>query len=290
MTYRDYLRGDDVAIGVAPTGYRYSTDVNESLPVTPADVAQQVAKAVSLGASVAHLHGRDGDGESAPDRLPAFGAAVREACEDDVLVEYAVGPDCPTGDFLTALDDGQRPDLATVRVGPTQYGYRATSQTSRRDVDRIVEELVDRGVKPNLLVTSGRDLNEVNRLLEDGALESPPALTLLFGATDGTVATPQNALALLDAVPKRAHTFVRATGPNQFPLTTLSVLLGAHPMVGMEDNLFIAPDQPTTSNAQLIRQVAHLASNSLRPIADPDTLREQLGIPAAVPDTSDIEA
>jgi len=290
MTYRDYLRGDDVAIGVAPTGYRYSTDVNESLPVTPADVAQQVSEAVSLGASVAHLHGRDEDGDPAPARLPAFGTAVREDCERDVLIDYAVSPACPTGDFLDVLDDESRPDLATVRVGPAQYDYRGTSRTSRRDVDQLIQELLHRGVKPNLLVTNGRDLNEVNRLIEDGTVTTPPVLTMLFGATDGTVATPQNVLSLLDSVPESAHCFVRATGPNQFPLTTLSLLLGAHPMVGMEDNLFLATDRPVTSNAQLVRQVSHLASNSLRAIVDPETLRERFGVPTAVAEQNDIEA
>ena len=33
MTYREYMRGDEVTLAVAPTGYRYSNDVNEALPV-----------------------------------------------------------------------------------------------------------------------------------------------------------------------------------------------------------------------------------------------------------------
>ncbi|MBX0294049.1 3-keto-5-aminohexanoate cleavage protein [Haloarcula nitratireducens] len=290
MTYDDYIRGDEVTLGVAPTGYRYSTDANDSLPVTAADVADQVYESVTLGASIVHLHGRDSDGDPAPTRLPAFGSAVRDRCGDDVLVEYAVGPDCPPGDFLAIVDEGPLPDLASVRVGPEQHGYRGTSATSRRDVDQFVGELQDRGVVPNLLVTGGRDLHEVDRLREQGVFDGPPVVTLLFGAPDGAVGTPQNLLASLDAVPERAHCLVRATGPNQYPLTAMAFFLGAHPVVGMEDNLFLDPETPVSRNAQLVRQVAELARNSLRDLADVDGARRLVGRPARVAEDDDIEA
>lgn len=290
MTYRDYMRGDEVTLGVAPTGYRYSTDVNESLPVDPDAVATQVYESMALGATVAHLHGRDAAGEPDPERLPAFGEAVRELCGRDILVEYAAGPDAPLGDFVDALDEAPVPDLATVRLGPTQTGYRSVSETSRRDTEQFVAALTDRGITPNLLVTDGSDCHELERLRERSALPDRPVVTLLLGAPSGAVGSPQSLLALLDAVPERAHCFVRATGPNQYPLTTLAFFMGAHPMVGMEDNLFFAPDRPVDRNAQLVRAVTQLAERSLRPLADVEWARSRLSLPAAVAEGSDVEA
>ncbi|GGN88223.1 MULTISPECIES: 3-keto-5-aminohexanoate cleavage protein [Haloarcula] len=289
MTYDDYIRGHETILGVAPTGYRYSTDVNDSLPVTPEDVAEQVYESASFGATLAHLHGRGADGDPAPSRLPAFGSAVRDLCQDDVLVEYAVEPACSAGDFLTIIDEGPAPDLASVRVGPAQYGYRDGSETSRRDVDRLVEELVKRDIRPNLLVTNGRDLQEVFRLLEQSALDDPPVLTLLFGAGDGTVATPMTVVSLLDAAPERATCLVRATGPNQYPLTAMAFFLGAHPVVGMEDNLFVAPETPVERNAQLVRQAAERARYSLRDVATPSAARRLLGLSSLETEDNDIE-
>lgn len=288
MTYSDYIRGDEVVLGVAPTGYRYSTDVNEALPVSPDAVATHVYESMSLGVTVAHLHGRDGDGEPAPERLPAFGSAVRELCGTDVLLDYAVGPDCPLGDFLAALDAAPAPDLATVRLGPTQYGYRSTDARSRRDTEQLVRTLTERDITPNLLVTGGPDLHAVARLREQ--LPDPPVVTLMLGAPSGAAGTPLSLLALLDAVPDDAHCFVRATGPNQYPLTTLAFFLGAHPVVGMEDNLFFAPDQPVERNAQLVRTVAQLAQRSLRPVADADQARGRLKLAATLGEHDDVEA
>jgi 3-keto-5-aminohexanoate cleavage enzyme len=290
MTYRDYMRGDEAVLGVAPTGYRYSTDVNDSLPVTPETVATQVYESIALGATVAHLHGRDGDGDPAPERLPAFGSAVRELCGSDVLLQYAAGPDCPLGDFLAVLDSDPVPDLASVRLGPTQYGYRSTAATSRRDTQQLVRAVTDRGITPNLLVTGGDDLHEVARLREESVLPERTVVTLLLGAPNRAPGTPLSLLSLLDAVPEDAHCFVRATGPNQYPLTSLAFFMGAHPMVGMADNLFFAPEQPVDRNAQLVRAVTQLAQRSLRSIADADQARGRLVMPATLAERNDVEA
>jgi len=290
MTYRDYIRGDEVTLGVAPTGYRYSPDVNEALPVDPEAVATQVYESMSLGATVAHLHGRNADGDPAPERLPAFGRAVRELCGEDVLLDYAATPAAPLGDFLDALDEAPAPDLATVRLGPTRTGYRSVSEPSRRDTEQFVAALADRAITPNLLVTGGPDCHELARLREESLLPDPPVVTLLLGAPDGAVGTPLNLLALLDAIPERAHCFVRATGPNQYPLTTLAFFLGAHPVVGMEDNLFFDPETPVERNAQLVRTVAQLAQRSPRSLAEVGHARGRLTLSPAVAEGNDVEA
>ena len=287
MTYRDYIRGDDVTLGVAPTGYRYSPETNASLPVSPEAVATHVYESSALGATVAHLHGRDAEGDPAPERLPRFGSAVRDACGTDILLDYAVGPACPLGDFLDALDEAPVPDLATIRLGPTQHGYRSTAARSRRDTEQFVAAVTDRGITPNLLVTGGSDLHEVARLREQ--LSDPPVVTLLLGAPSGAAGTPLSLLALLDAVPPGTHCFVRATGPNQYPLTTLAFFLGAHPVVGMEDNLFFAPDEPVERNAQLVRTVAQLAQRSLRSLTDADGARRRLALSRAPGGRGDVE-
>lgn len=278
MSYRDYVRGTDVILGVAPNGYRYSERTNHALPIDPEDVAEHVADCADAGATIAHLHGRNQDGESSPAALPAVGEAVRERCGDDVLVEYAVAPKHPVGDLLDSVAQRPRPDLASVPLGPSAYGYRGASTVSRRDVDRLLGELVDRNVKPNLLVRGGPDVNEVTRLVEEGLLEGPPLVTLLLGARDGAVATPLVLYALVDALPESTRCLVRATGPNQFPLTTLALFLGGHVVVGMQDNLFLDRDRPVEHNRQLIERVVDVVDYSRRSLAGVEQTIQELGV------------
>jgi 3-keto-5-aminohexanoate cleavage enzyme len=272
------MRGDELILSVAPTGNREPDDQTTYLPVSPDEIATAVYEAQVQGASIAHLHGRRDDAVPEPKRLPAVARAVREQATD-VLVEYGVGPDDALGDYLDVIDEGPRPDLAQVRVGPEQYGHRGVSSVNRRDVDRFLEELDDRDIKPNLLVTSGRDLNEVDRLIRSKLVAPNPLLTLKLGASAGTVATPQMLLALLDAAPSEATVLVSASGPNQYPLTSLAVFYGAHVRTGMEDNLYLNRETPVQSNSQLVQRVGELVFHSQREFAALDAAKELISLP-----------
>ncbi|MFC6865279.1 3-keto-5-aminohexanoate cleavage protein [Halomicroarcula sp. GCM10025817] len=277
MTYHDYLRGDDLILSLAPTGYREPDEQTSYVPVTPEEIATAVYEGQLQGVSIAHVHGRSDDGTPEPRRLPAVARAIR-AQTTDVLVEYGVGPDTELGDYLDVIDQGPRPDIAEVRVGPEQYGHRGVSTVNRRDVDRFLKELRDRDVKPNLLVTSGRDLNEVYRLVRSNVVESDPLLTLKIGARDGTVATPQVLLALLDAAPDQANVLVSASGPNQYPLTTIATFYGAHVRTGMEDNLYLDRETPVQDNAQLVQRVGELVFHSQRSFATFEVARDIISV------------
>lgn len=270
MGYSDYMSTEELVLSVVPTApERIGEDA--ALPSTPADIATQVSECTSLGASVATLYGWTEQGEPNPAALPDVAAAVREATSE-VLIEYAVGPECPLGDYLAVLDERPRPALAQVRLTPTQYGRRGVTGTTRRDVDRLLEELTDRDIKPNLLVTSGRDIHELYRLLEADRIDSP-VVTLRLGARDGAVATPLSLVSLLDALPTSAQTIVAATGPNQYPMTTLAVFMGAHVRVGMGDNRYLSLDTPVERNVQLAQRTAEVVYHSERSFADEDWAR-----------------
>jgi 3-keto-5-aminohexanoate cleavage enzyme len=275
MTYSDYMSGDGVTLAVVPTApERLEEDTR--LPVTPGEIAAAVDECAGSGATIASVYGWSEDAEQSPSALPTVAGAVREAV-DDVLVEYAVGPDCRLGDYLDAIEDDPTPDLAQVRVTPDQYGTRGVTRRSRRDVDRFIEELGRRGIKPNLLVQSGREVQELYRLLESDVV-SDPVVTLRLGARDGTVATPLTLLASLDALPDAATVLVGATGPNQYPLTSMALFLGAHVRVGMGDNRYLHRDEPVERNQQLVERAREVIDNSTRPLESFESTTQSFGV------------
>lgn len=268
MTYGDYMTGPDLILSVAPTApERVREDV--SLPVTPETIAAQVADCADVGATTASVYGWTAEGSQTPAGLPDVAAAIRERTTD-VLVEYAVGPECQLGDYLDVLDSRPRPDLAQLRITPTQYGRRGATRRTRKDVDSFLEVLQDRNIKPNLLIQSGRDIQELYRLIEADMI-TDPLVTLRLGAREGAVATPLTLIALTDAIPDSADVFVGATGPNQFPLTTQALFLGTHIRVGMADNRYLGYEQPVEHNARLVQRVAEVVSHSERSLAEEAT-------------------
>ena len=58
----------------------------------------------------------------------------------------------------------------------------------------------------------------------------------------------------------------------------LSLLLGGHPRVGMEDNVLYAKGQLADSNAQFVERAARVIREYGREVATPDEAREILGL------------
>ena len=273
MTYGDYMSGSDVVLSVAPTAPERTRE-DSSLPVTPEAIAEEVAACATHGASIASIYGWTSDGSQRPSALADVAAEIRDRTTD-VLIEYAVRPECPLGDYLDALDSRPHPDFAQIRITPTQYGQRGATRRTRKDVDTFIQELKDRNIKPNILIQGGRDVQELYRLIQADSV-TEPLVTLRLGARDGTVATPLTLMALLEAIPSSAEVLVGATGPNQYPLTTMAVFLGGNIRVGMADNRYLAHEDPVVHNEQLVRRVAEVVSHSERSLADYATTSSQL--------------
>ena len=69
-----------------------------------------------------------------------------------------------------------------------------------------------------------------------------------------------------------------AAAGNTLGLTTLSVLLGGHVRVGLEDNHYLERGRPATSNAELVARSAAIIEHLGRDLATPAEARERLGI------------
>jgi uncharacterized protein (DUF849 family) len=66
--------------------------------------------------------------------------------------------------------------------------------------------------------------------------------------------------------------------PNEFQVATLSIMMGGHVRVGLEDNIFIEKGVLAKSNAELVEKVVRIAKEFGRDIASPEEAREFLGL------------
>ena len=65
-------------------------------------------------------------------------------------------------------------------------------------------------------------------------------------------------------------------GKHEFPMAVTSILLGGGARVGLEDNLWLAPGEMATSNAQLVEKMVRLAKELGFEPATPDETRQML--------------
>lgn len=277
MSYDDYLDGKPVILTVATTGGVHGKEANPNVPEQPEEIAAEAAACEDLGASIVHVHGRDRHGENDAGRLQAVNDAIRERC-DDIVVQNTTGGQGPLRERVEGVRTDPPPEMASLDLGPFKRGRHVITDHTRHNIDSLASEMLERGIKAELEVFNSGQLQEVYRLLEEGLIEEPPYVNLIFGGAAFSPPRPGSVLSMVRNLPDEAEFNVLATGPHQRPLTTLATLLGGHVRVGMEDNLYYHDGMPAESSAQLLERTVDVISGLDREIATPDQARSILGV------------
>lgn len=277
--FQDYF-DKPVIVSVATTGGLHGKEANSNLPEQPEEIAEDVAACERAGASIVHLHARDEDGNDTKsvERFQAIRDAIDDRCED-MIVNFTTGGDYPREERLApVLQADPRPDIATVDIGPLNFGKETVRDYCRGQNELFTEKMREAGVKPELEVFNPGHLTEFNHLVEEGYVEEPYWATLILGMQTGTLPRPRNLINLVDNLPEGTEWQCLSVGRYQLPLTTMGILLGGHVRVGMEDNVYFRRGELAESNEQLVRRTIQIAEELERPVATPDQAREILGL------------
>jgi 3-keto-5-aminohexanoate cleavage enzyme len=284
MPYRgfeDYFE-KKVILSVATTGGLHGKEANPNLPTQPEEVARDVAACEEAGASIVHLHARDEDGEDTKDlaRFQALRDAIDEHC-DDIIVNFTTGGGgiYPREERIApVLETDPRPEVATIDVGPMNFGQTRTAINPREMSEEYARRMREAGVKPEIEVFNQGHVPEFEHLIEEGLLDTPYWATVILGMQTGTPPHPRNLVNFVDNLPPDTEWQALAVGRYQLPLTTMAMIMGGHVRVGMEDNVYYRKGELAESNAQLVRRSARIADELDRPIASAEDARTMLGL------------
>ncbi len=270
-------------ITVAPTGAESKKSDVPALPVTLAELVGTAKECEALGASVIHVHIRDGNAEPTLDlgRLTDTVAALR--AETDLIVQLSSGGAVtdPESDRLRVLEAA--PDMASCTMGTVNFGddvflnrweFIVELHTRMRDAKIVPEyEIFDIG-----------HITSLARLLHKHGLPYGGHVHVDFvtgvpGGMPGTAETLVAAVQQVRALLPADSTF-SATGVGRSTLPVLLAALSAegHLRVGMEDTLTYAKGQPVDSNMQLVARAAGLSRLAQRPPMPVAEARSLLGI------------
>lgn len=272
-----------VMITAALTGGFHGKEANPSLPEQPDEIARATLECYHAGASIAHIHARDKEGKATPDVeiYREIKERVREKCEIILSFTTGGGPNLtPEERIQSAYAD---PEICSLNMGTmvrTRWGEGTIFLNSRSQIEEWAKILSDRGIKPELEVYSHTMLVDVENLIHLGLIDRPYFINLVLGMThQGALqATEKNLLSLTEYLPSDTIFNVTAIGRMQLPLTTLGILLGGNPRVGLEDNIYYHKGILAESNAQLVSRTVRIIKELDFEVATPREAREMLGL------------
>lgn len=286
-------------ISVAITGGVQGKEMNENLPETPEEQAEQTREAYEAGASIVHVHARNPEVQwmttSDPEVYRKVNAMIRDKCPDIIINNTTGGgPELTMEQRMASIY--ANPELCSLNLGPfvlkVPLDERAEPLPHPRpalvfdrclpcsysDVETFARTMKEKGVKPEMELYHGGQYWVMQDLIVEGLIDPPYDVQYVMGFQTSAFPTPANVLALVNELPPQSLFFVIGVGHYQLSMNVLSIMLGGHVRVGMEDNLYYARGRKLKNNAELVARIARIAREMNREVATPQQAREMLGI------------
>lgn len=268
-------------IVLAPTGMVPTRAMTPHVPLTPAEIAADVAAAAAIGITSVHLHARDEDGDPTWERevYQRIVGAVREAAPD-VLINVSTSgrtwseverrADC------LALDGDLKPDLASLTLSSLNFLTQA-SINSPDTIHALAQMMLERGIVPELELFDLGMVNYVHVLQRKGLLAGPVVTNMFFGNVAGMQATLAEMGLAVDRLPPDTIWSGAGLGDFGLPVQSHSIAAGGGVRVGLEDGIWF--DRGRTrlaTNPMLVERVHELLDLHGRAMMTPAELRSRL--------------
>jgi 3-keto-5-aminohexanoate cleavage enzyme len=301
--YLQRLRGGfpPLMITCALNGGIQGKESLDALPETPEEVARQAKEAYDAGAAAVHVHPRDPGNwtntGSDPDDFFEANARIRELCPDLIINNTTGGGPTWTMETRFRIIEAE-PELASLNMGPDMSRFVIKPRPAPFEhphdgfvyddcipftygiIEDLAEQMRARKIKPEMEIYQPGQFWPAQSLIEKSLIDSPYLYQFVMGYQTSSFGTPQGLLDLVRELPENSIFFVCGVGPTQLPMTTMSVLLGGHVRVGLEDNLYYSRGRKFRGNGEAVERAVRIASELNRDIATPTQAREMLGISA----------
>jgi uncharacterized protein (DUF849 family) len=286
-----------VMISCAVTGSADTPGRNPAVPVTPAQIAQSAIDAAKAGAAIVHIHVRNPE-TTRPSMNPAHYREVVERIRgsgSDVLINLTTGPGArfspgaedplqpgPGTTMKSAAERVQhivelKPEICSLDMGSMNMGQYVFVNTPGY-LETMAVAIRDAGVLPELEVFEAGHLLLAKRMIESGHIMAPGMFQICLGVAWAQPATPEAMTYMRSLLPASSPWFAFGISLHQFPMVAQAVLLGGHPRVGLEDNIYLEKGKLAPSNAALVEKAAKIIEILGDVVATPADARELLGL------------
>ena len=299
-------RAEKVIISCAITGSIHTPSMSPHLPVTPDQIADGAVGAVEAGAAIVHLHARVPEtGRPTQDKevYAQFLPRIAERCDGIVNITTGAGLGMTMDERLAAAN-WAKPEIASMNMGSFNFNISGAAGRFRDfkhdweqpylasttgfilsntfdQIERGMKELGEHGTRFEFECYDVGHLYNLAHFAARGLVKPPFFVQCIFGILGGIGPDPEN-LMHMKATADRLfgndyYLSVLGAGRHQFPLVTMSAILGGNVRVGLEDNLYLGRGELATSNADGVRKVRRILEELSFEIATPDEARQMLG-------------
>lgn len=262
----------DLIVNFTPTGMLPTKQTTPHVPVSPAEIVEQVHEAYDIGITIAHIHARHADGVPAwePEIYGEIFDGLRRHCPDLVICASLSGRRVSEFEKRSAVLQLQ-PDMASLTLSSVNFAHEV-SVNSPDMVQRLAAKMEECGVVPELECFDAGMINYAHYLIGKAVLKPPFYFNLLLGNIASAQADLAQVSLLLHSLPAGAVWSLGGIGDTQLRVHTLAIIEGGGVRVGLEDNIWLDGSRTRlATNASLLRRIHDLAAVFERRVMTPAT-------------------
>jgi uncharacterized protein (DUF849 family) len=269
-------------ISVAVTGAWPKKKDNPAIPLTPAEIVEDVNKCWKAGAAIAHMHMRDdeGNGTMSTDKFRETEQLLKSTYpECDIILNYTTSGD------LNATDETRmahlielKPDMASYDCGTMNWGHNALFINHPKFLEKLGEVLIENNIKPEVEIFDAGMFYNSRYYVKKNFLKEPVHYQFVLGAAGGSTATVENLVYLKSLLPENCTWSTTGIGRGHMPILYATIAMGGHVRVGLEDNVMYNKTDLATGNVQLIERAARAIREFGNEVATVAEARELLGL------------
>ena len=274
----------DLIVNFTPTGMIPTKQMTPYVPVTPAEIAEDVHEAVEIGITMVHLHARDETTGEPTYRAEVYARIienVRKFAPDLVICVSLSGrnfPELEKRSEPVQLTGSLKPDMGSLTLSSLNFNHEA-SINSPQMIQRLAHEMKSRGIVPELEAFDAGMINYAKYLEKKGILKPPHYFNLLLGNIACAQADLLHAGIMIRDLPEQSYWSLAGIGNSQLPMNSVAIAMGGGVRVGLEDNIYYDPARTRlATNADLLRRIHTVAQANERKLMTPGELRRLLNL------------
>ena len=241
--------GKKIIIAVAPIGGWGRGGGN---PLSPSDIATEVAACAEAGATVVHMHARDLEGRLTAD-LTVFNQAVdliKSRC--NIMLEASTGGLSGLTPQERALPVGNvHVEMGSLNLGSLNFGNQVYCNALPH-IRLWIEMMAKAGVKPSLEIFDTGHMETALHLIDEGLIVPPCNFSLIFNVRWGMSYHPELLDLLIAKIPPGSRWGGLFIGSQNFAAHLQAAAKGAGVLrVGFEDSRSY-DGQTAVNNVELV--------------------------------------
>ena len=269
---------DPLIITTAPNGAYKQLSDHPQVPLTADHLARTAKQCLDAGASMLHLHIRDGQGRHSLDvqgyrnATATVRAAVGREMVLQITSEAAKVYQAPE---QMAMVQALRPEA--VSVGLREFDQPDIGEQGLAD---FFAGLVREKVMTQVILYDVTDLQRWQDLRQRGVVPDAPwfLLFVLGRYSAGQQSSPTDLVPFVHAHTTGEPWAVCAFGATEHACVSAAAALGGHVRVGFENNLYLKNGQVAPDNAALVAQAVQATHSLGRPVATAAQIRERFAL------------